>query len=99
MAITEPGDEVIIPCPTYTSYREVLHLAGCKPVYETLPGWTEIIGGVTSVNALPKNVLNYIQRIAELVPHRELPRHGPAIRFHHVAAGGQHAGPARDGPR
>jgi aminotransferase len=32
MAITNPGDEVIIPEPTYTSYKEVIKLAGCKPV-------------------------------------------------------------------
>lgn len=42
MAITEPGDEIIIPEPTYTSYREVILLAGCKPVYVPLnetKGW------------------------------------------------------------
>ncbi len=36
LAITEPGDEVIIPEPTYTSYREVIYLAGCKPVFVSL---------------------------------------------------------------
>ena len=36
MAITNPGDEVIIPEPTYTSYREVIKLAGCKPVFVPL---------------------------------------------------------------
>ncbi len=42
LAITEPGDEVIIPEPTYTSYREVICLCGCKPVYVALDekhGW------------------------------------------------------------
>ncbi len=42
MAITSPGDEVIIPEPTYTSYREVINLAGCKPVFVPLDeekGW------------------------------------------------------------
>lgn len=42
LAITNPGDEIIIPTPTYTSYREVIHLAGCKPVYVPLneeKGW------------------------------------------------------------
>ena len=42
MAITDPGDEVIIPEPTYTSYREVINLAGCKPVFVPLRedrGW------------------------------------------------------------
>ncbi|MEA3464283.1 MAG: aminotransferase class I/II-fold pyridoxal phosphate-dependent enzyme [Patescibacteria group bacterium] len=36
LAITEPGDEVIIPEPTYTSYREVIYLAGCKPIFVSL---------------------------------------------------------------
>lgn len=43
MAITNPGDEVIIPEPTYTSYREVINLSGCKPVFVPLDensGWS-----------------------------------------------------------
>ncbi|MCD4761897.1 aminotransferase class I/II-fold pyridoxal phosphate-dependent enzyme [bacterium] len=43
LAITTPGDEIIIPEPTYTSYREVIRLAGCKPVFVSLneeKGWT-----------------------------------------------------------
>ena len=36
MAIANPGDEIIIPEPTYTSYREVIILAGCKPVFVPL---------------------------------------------------------------
>jgi len=42
LALTEPGDEVIIPEPTYTSYREVIYLAGCQPVFVPLAedkGW------------------------------------------------------------
>ncbi len=42
LAITSQGDEIIIPSPTYTSYREVINLAGCKPVYVPLDeaqGW------------------------------------------------------------
>lgn len=42
MAVTDPGDEVIIPEPTYTSYREVITLAGCVPVFVPLneeKGW------------------------------------------------------------
>ncbi len=41
-AITTPGDEIIIPEPTYTSYQEVIKLAGCKPVFVPLneeDGW------------------------------------------------------------
>ncbi|MBI4812617.1 aminotransferase class I/II-fold pyridoxal phosphate-dependent enzyme [Candidatus Falkowbacteria bacterium] len=43
LAITNPGDEVIMPTPTYTSYREVIVLAGCKPVFVPLneeKGWS-----------------------------------------------------------
>ncbi len=36
LAITKPGDEIIIPEPTYTSYREAINLAGCKPVFVPL---------------------------------------------------------------
>ncbi len=36
LTITEPGDEIIIPSPSYTSYRETITLAGCKPVYVPL---------------------------------------------------------------
>ncbi len=41
-AITEPGQEIILPTPTYTSYREVIRLAGCEPVFVPLNeenGW------------------------------------------------------------
>ena len=42
LAITNPGDEIIVPTPAYTSYREVIYLAGCKPVFVPLneeKGW------------------------------------------------------------
>ncbi len=42
LAITDPGDEVIIPDPTYTSYREAVRLAGCTPIFVPLDeknGW------------------------------------------------------------
>jgi len=41
-AITNIGDEILIPEPTYTSYREVINFAGCKPVFVPLDeesGW------------------------------------------------------------
>jgi aspartate/methionine/tyrosine aminotransferase len=43
LALTNPGDEILIPEPTYTSYREVIVLAGCKPIFVPLneeSGWT-----------------------------------------------------------
>lgn len=42
LAVTSPGDEIIIPEPTYTSYREVIILAGCVPVFVPMneeKGW------------------------------------------------------------
>lgn len=42
LAITNAGDEIIIPEPTYASYREVITLAGCNPVFVPLDekrGW------------------------------------------------------------
>ena len=41
-------------------------LAECRPVYETLPGWTETISGIRSFTRLPRNVKSYLKRIAEL---------------------------------
>lgn len=33
MAVTNPGDEVIIPAPYWVSYPETVKLLGCKPVF------------------------------------------------------------------
>ena len=41
-------------------------LAECRPVYETLPGWTETISGIKSYSRLPRNVKNYLGRIEDL---------------------------------
>ncbi|KPJ77250.1 MAG: adenylosuccinate synthetase [Deltaproteobacteria bacterium SG8_13] len=42
-------------------------LEACKPVFETLPGWPEDISGVTEMDKLPINTINYIKRIEALV--------------------------------
>ena len=47
-------------------------LEACKPIYETLPGWTEDISGATEIKDLPLNVRNYLKRIEELI---EFPIH------------------------
>ncbi|MBF0714175.1 adenylosuccinate synthase [Gemella sp. GH3] len=39
----------------------------CKPIYETLPGFSEDITGVTSLEELPDNAINYLDKIEELV--------------------------------
>ena len=36
LAISQPGDEIIIPSPGYTSYGEIINLAGCKPIFVPL---------------------------------------------------------------
>ncbi|SJL83695.1 adenylosuccinate synthase [Vibrio palustris] len=36
------------------------------PIYETLPGWSDITFGVTSIDGLPQAALDYIKRIEEL---------------------------------
>jgi adenylosuccinate synthase len=41
-------------------------LAECKPIYETLPGWSEDISHIRDCKALPENTLKYIKRIEEL---------------------------------
>ena len=41
-------------------------LATCKPVYETLPGWSEDISNIQKIDDLPKNTKNYLNRIEEL---------------------------------
>jgi adenylosuccinate synthase len=41
-------------------------LAECRPVHETLPGWSQTISGIKSYRRLPRNVKNYLARIEEL---------------------------------
>ena len=41
-------------------------LSACKPVYETLPGWTEDISIIQTYEELPDNVKNYLKRIEEI---------------------------------
>ncbi|MCT6849477.1 MAG: adenylosuccinate synthase [Staphylococcus epidermidis] len=41
-------------------------LRRCKPIFEELPGWTEDIPGCRSLDELPENARNYLERISEL---------------------------------
>ena len=41
-------------------------VAGCVPVYETLPGWSESTVGAKSFDALPGNARAYLRRIEAL---------------------------------
>ena len=38
-----------------------------KPIYETMPGWTDSTVGLTSVDQLPANALAYVKRIEQLI--------------------------------
>ena len=41
-------------------------LRRCKPIFEELPSWTEDITGCRSLDELPENARNYLERISEL---------------------------------
>ncbi len=69
------GLEALKICTGYEYRGEILDdfpaslkvLSDCKPVYETLPGWSEDISGAKKMNELPANVKNYLNRIEELI--------------------------------
>ncbi|MFC4651894.1 adenylosuccinate synthase [Lactococcus nasutitermitis] len=42
-------------------------LQRCTPIYEELPGWTEDITGVRTLEELPEAARNYVRRVGELV--------------------------------
>ncbi|CAK8053895.1 adenylosuccinate synthase [Eupransor demetentiae] len=42
-------------------------LARCEPIYEELPGWQEDISKVQSIDKLPENARNYLNKVSELV--------------------------------
>ena len=42
-------------------------LGECKPIYETLPGWSENLSGIRRFEDLPENVESYLNRIETLI--------------------------------
>ncbi|CAN2042626.1 adenylosuccinate synthetase [Candidatus Magnetomoraceae bacterium gMMP-15] len=42
-------------------------LGNCEPVYESLPGWSEDITGIHSLDDLPENARTYLKRIEKLL--------------------------------
>jgi len=68
------GLEEIKICTAYKNGNDLLHnfpagietLTGCKPVYETMPGWEEDISAITDFERLPPNAAAYLKRIEEL---------------------------------
>ncbi len=81
------GLESLQICTGYEYNEEILQdfpaslniLSECKPIYETVPGWSENISNIRVIEDLPKNARNYLNRIEELI---ETPIHlislGPA---------------------
>ena len=81
------GLESLQICTGYEYNGEILQdfpaslniLSKCKPIYETVPGWSENISNIRVIEDLPKNARNYLNRIEELI---ETPIHlislGPA---------------------
>ena len=55
------GDRTLTEFPS-----DILQLAACVPVYETLPGWSEPTKGVRSFDDLPENAKRYIARLEQV---------------------------------
>ena len=61
-------------CTGYEYNGKIVHdfpaslkiLGACKPVYETLPGWSEEISDIRKIEDLPQNAKKYLDRIEEL---------------------------------
>ena len=68
------GQKFLKICTGYEYNGDIIHdfpaslkiLDACKPVYETLPGWSEDLSDIRKVGDLPQNARNYIHRIEEL---------------------------------
>jgi adenylosuccinate synthase len=65
------GDQVIT-AGTFDGSAEISRIA--EPVYETLPGWTEDISGVTDFALLPSAAQRFLVRVGELLSV-------PVVRF------------------
>jgi adenylosuccinate synthase len=68
------GLETVKICSAYQYKGEVIEyypaslkvLAECEPIYEEMPGWSEDITGVRSLDDLPVNARHYIERVSQL---------------------------------
>ena len=69
------GFEKVKVCVGYTANGKEIErfpantalLAQCEPVYQELPGWDQPTASATELGQLPKNALNYVRRVEELV--------------------------------
>ncbi|MFC7687746.1 adenylosuccinate synthase [Ureibacillus sp. GCM10028918] len=68
------GLETVKICTAYEYNGEVITeypaslnvLEACKPVYEELPGWSEDITAMRTLEELPENARKYVERVVEL---------------------------------
>ncbi len=68
------GLETLHICTAYEYNGKILHdfptdlktLSGCKPIYETLPGWPEDISKIDNIDDFPKTTRNYLDRVEAL---------------------------------
>ena len=68
------GLEALHICTAYEYNGKILHdfptdlktLSGCKPIYETLPGWHEDISKIDNIDDFPKTTRNYLDRVEAL---------------------------------
>jgi adenylosuccinate synthase len=69
------GVETIKICTGYEYKGQILSLPPvgadafelCKPIYESIPGWSEKTVGIRKLEDLPQNARNYLDRLAEVV--------------------------------
>jgi adenylosuccinate synthase len=72
--VLDEFDEIKV-CTAYRYRNEVIEdipygahaLAGCEPIYETLPGWKTDTSRITDYDALPEKAKAYVRRLEELV--------------------------------
>jgi adenylosuccinate synthase len=68
------GLETVKICTGYKLRGEIIEtypaslklVSECEAVYEELPGWSEDISGAKTLEDLPVNTLNYLNRVSEL---------------------------------
>ena len=69
------GLESIKICTGYEFKGQILDLPPvgadafeeCKPIYESMPGWSEETVGIRELSELPQNARNYLDKLAEVV--------------------------------
>ncbi len=69
------GLDTVKICTAYRRNDEILQtlpmgaeaVAGCEPIYEEVPGWSEATQGARELSDLPQNARDYLRRIEELV--------------------------------